>query len=114
MIVEDFSGNIQQAEERGIRDRIKNAVAGFATHDDIANAQNRELLRHIGRFYVQEVAELVDTLFPISQRIQNSNPDRVSQSLKELSLENRQLLWHSNHRICMYSNPKVCECQVQS
>jgi hypothetical protein len=114
VIVEELSSDIQEPEERGVRDGIENIVPDLATQNNIADTQYGELLRDISWFYLQEVAEFVHTLFPVSQRIENANPDRVGQGLEELSLENRQLVWHSGHGICAYSNLDTCECQVQS
>lgn len=95
MIVENLFGHIKQLEHCWIGARVVNVVALFAANHKIFRTQDSQLLRDVRQFYFQAVANLRNSQFLSAQLVENSDSQRISQSLEELSLEVDKFFSHA-------------------
>jgi hypothetical protein len=87
LIVEDLFGDIQQAKDRDVSDRVVDVQPFFPTDYDIATPQDPELLRQCALFYLQKITKSVHPQFPIAKGIEHRNAKGVSQRLEKFGLE---------------------------
>lgn len=87
VIVEDLLGFVQKLKNGGITHRIEDALSFFPTFDDVALAQDGQLLGKGTLFNSQAGAQLVDAHLTMSQGIENLDPQGMSKSLEEFGSE---------------------------
>src|SRR5450759_1945844 len=103
VVVEDISRYVEKPENGWVRNRVIDIAARFASHNNVAHSQNRELLRNICGLNFQNLAELIDSLLAVTETIQNPDTNRVRESLEKLRLEVGELLRHRDpcvHACC--------------
>src|SRR5579864_8667411 len=111
MIVENSLCHIEKLEQRRIRDGVIDITAGLASDHDVTHPHNCELLRDIRRFNSQELAQFIHALLAIAKAVQDSNTDRVSESLEKLRFEVGKLLRHGDY-LHAYCNLRISKRQA--
>ncbi len=93
VIVEDLLCFVEELEDRGIPHRIEDALSLFPTFDDVAFAQDRQLLGKGTLLNPQPGTQVVDAHFPLAQSIEDLDPQRMRKGFEELGSESGKF-WH--------------------
>lgn len=78
---------IQYGKDSRIRDTVIDGRARFPGGENVARAQDRQLLRNRRRFNPQGGLEVGDGAFPAAQEFQNADARRMGQGLEQVGLE---------------------------
>ena len=95
VIVKDISRHIEQAKDCWISDRIEHILPIFATHDDVAASQDRQLLGERTLFGFEPRAEFIDTNLSSAKRIDDGDSQGMRERLEELGLEPWEIVHNS-------------------
>ena len=87
MVVKNLLGHVKQVEQFGIPDGVIHVQPLFSCCDDVTAPQDRQLLRKMALLNVQARAEIIDSTLSFPKLIQNSDAQRMGQSLEKLGLE---------------------------
>jgi hypothetical protein len=91
LLVEDLPGYIEQAKDIWIADRVENVETILAGGDEIAAAEDGELLGQRALLRVQPFAKIAYSQFTIPQLIHYPYSQRVCESFKKLGFEGAQI-----------------------
>jgi hypothetical protein len=91
LFVEDLPGYIEQAKDIWIADRVENVETILAGGDEIAAAEDGELLGQGALLSVQPAAKIAHSQFAIPQLVHDPYSQRVRESLEKLSFEGAQI-----------------------
>jgi hypothetical protein len=91
LIVEDLLRDVEKLEYRRVADGIIDIQTLLAPDDDVPASQDRQLLRQGALLHIEPLAKLVNAELTVPQRINDCNPERVSQGLEEFRFEYPQL-----------------------
>src|SRR5437588_11714517 len=101
MVVEDLPGILEETEDCWIAHRVKDVLAFLAAFHDVAFPQNRQLLRQRALFHRETGAQIVDPDLALAERLQDLDPQRVSQRFEEFRGETREFR-HEYAYICIF------------
>jgi hypothetical protein len=87
VIVEDLLCFVQKLKNGRISHRIEDALSFLPAFDDVAFAQNGQVLRKGTLLDPQPGAQFIDTYFSFSESIEDLDPHGVGKSFEELGGE---------------------------
>jgi hypothetical protein len=94
VMIKYFLGGIQQFEYAFVTYGVEDVRALLARDNDIPVAQYGKLLRSVGLLDIETLADLIDGQLTFTQRVENGDPQWVSQCLEEFRLEVAKLMSH--------------------
>jgi hypothetical protein len=89
LIVENLLGVVQQAKNGGVAHGVKDVLTFLPALDDVAFTEHRKLLRQGALLNFEASAEVIHPDLTESQRVQDFDSQRMSQSFEELGSETR-------------------------
>ncbi len=87
VIVEDLLRFIQELEDGGIAHRIEDTLSFLPTFDDVALAQDRQLLREGTLLNPEPGTQVINAHFALSKSIEDLDPQGMGKSFEELGGE---------------------------
>ena len=87
LVVEDPAGDVEQVADQRVADGVTDADAGLGSDDDLAGAEDRELLRHHRLLEPELFLQLLHGAVALDQDLEDADPDRVGEGLEEAGLE---------------------------
>lgn len=87
VIIEDALCIIEQEEDARVADRIEDVLRLLAAFNDVALAQDSQLLRERALLDSQSSTQVVHANFALPQCVQNLDPERMRERLEEFRSE---------------------------
>ncbi len=87
MVIEYLLGDVEQLEQLKIADRVIDVLSLFSGGEDVSIAQDCQLLGKVALLYVEPGTEIVHPGFALSELIEDSNPQWMSEGFKEFGFK---------------------------
>jgi hypothetical protein len=91
---------IQDFDDDGVADRIKDLVAILAVGDEPLGAQHRKMLGDVGLLQFELLNQGSSREFSMAQKLQNCDPGRVSERLEDVGFKSAEWILHT--RLTIY------------